>query len=765
MTRPFFYFVLCVCALFCCIGPSDAQQHWTRFDPQGTNQDAYHTVYFINPQIGFRFYAGIASMGSTILPYISREYTKIERTTDSGVTWTKLPIIGSGMFGNASLSQLCFVSVGHGYAATTVDHPGIYETWDTGSHWRRISPEQNFSGVYCARGKIFASTAARIDNSSALGSILFTSDDGKTWDSLTAIPNLDTTGKTEGFEFIDGNREDLVATVAYVIDSSVRPLVTVRKYSTFLVFSTDLGRTWQTVPMDTGYYWGTTTLHIAPHSCRILRQFVGIPTQSDDTFDLLAALPPKYDRWDTVMSHEETGAWAVGTRCATYISYANDINPKQITFIRSTDDGASFQQEVTTETKWPWAYEIDDADFCNLSVVGYGAVLYCYTGYTSRNPNSGYLFRTTDGGDGTLSIASLAPTLSFTHTIGSSTNDTLVTGCNGGVVTAIDQNLRCAITQFQTVSVNGLDSNEYSLLRTHHDGCQDLPDTTVIAIKPTHDTTRTLTVHAQYMDDEFVKTDTTFAFTLVSKVIAGNDYVLGIGLRSGTITATAGDTISIPVTLTILSGPKTLQLTKTALQEFDASMNTNLLTPLDFVSSVAEASGFVHDISQTSCGFSLLLSNGLTATGVTVLGSLRCIVRVADTEQTQVTLSKGSITSADTACLEESVPEDGSNVFVTLLPLCGVSTLEQFMKGQLPEAITGLYPNPASEELTVNFRNDLKRPISYQLIDALGISHLSRSTTTNTDVVDVSQIRPGIYYLVAQSPGGIRATREVVIDR
>lgn len=756
MTRTIACIVPCIFALLFCSRPSGAQ-HWTSLGPKGMNFDDYHTVYFINPQIGFQFFAGITSVGGLHPPYLSRQHMKLERTTDSGVTWTTLPIIGGGIIGDASLSQLCFVSVAHGYAATTIENPGIYETWDTGSHWTRISPEENFSGVYCARGTLFASTATRLDDINALGSILMTSDDGKTWDSLTTIPNFVTPQRQQAFEFVAGNLEKLVATVGYVLKKDAQDRETV------LVYSTDLGHTWQSTLLDSLYYWGTATLHIAPHSCRILRQFVGMPNPIDDTFDLLAALPPKYDRWDTVMSNEETGAWTVGTRCATYVPFASEVNPKKVTFLRSTDDGASFHRESATDSAWPWAIEIDDMDFCNLSVVGYGAVVYCYTA-TYANPNSGYLWKTIDGGDGTLSVASLAPKLSFAHSIGSGINDTLVTGCNGGVITAIDQNLRCAITQFERMSIDGLDSNEYSLVRTEHEGCLNVPDTTVIAIKPTHDTTRKLTVHSRYIDDEFVETDTSFGFTLVSKTIAGSDYVLGIVLRSGAITATAGDTISIPISMRILSGPKTLQLTTPTLQKFDVSMNTNLLTPLDFVSSVTGASGFVHDISQTSCGFSLLLSNGLIATGETVLGSLRCVVRVADTERTLISLSKGSITSADTACLEESVPEDGSNVFVTLLPLCGVPTLEQFMKGQLPSAVVGLYPNPANEQITILFRNDLKHPISYELVDALGISLCSHSATMSSAVLDVSQLRAGLYFLLVQSPEGIRAAREVAIE-
>lgn len=757
-----------VCSFLVSSALAQNAQDWTH--SKNLIMQPYRTAYFVTPEIGFTYFSGVSHVGGSSAPMAIGSQPNLERTTDGGQTWIKLPDLDRSF---SSVSDIYFDSPGHGYVAMARWAGGIYETFDTGSHWKQISKGVvGFSGVYASNGTVFASEVDPLTQYGR-GHLLYSRNDGATWDSVMTVPGLDLgsiAASGPAFEFVYGNREKLVATVCFVPDSSQQFIT----YKTYLVYSNDLGKTWQCRFLDSVYYWGMVRLNIPPHSCKIIRQFVGLLNTRDDTFNLLAAEDP-YTAWDTCMSHMETGAWIHGPSCAQYVAFASDENPKRITFMRSTDHGVSFDSVISKDTAIPWFYEIDDIDFSNFSVVGYGAIVYGYAGDYAHGRElmgrSGYLWKTSDGGDGALSVAALAPKLSFEHALSRDTNsapgkDTLIANCNGAIVTEIDQNLRCALTQFQDISINGLDSAEYSIVRTHHSACSSqLPDTTVIAIHPQHDTTRQLTVHAHFLDDEYVKTDTSFDLTLISKVVSGNAYTLGILLRSGPLTAMAGDTLSIPISMSILSGPTTLTLDQSAFQDFDLSLNTDLLTPLDFVPAAAGATGFVHDVDSSSAKFSLLFSKGLTLKTETLVGSLRCIVRVADTLQTQVMLSAGRLTTADTGCIVEAIPEDGSNVVVTLLPYCGVTILQDFMKsGLYPEGIQSIHPNPATSSVTVLFRNDLKRPISFELIDALGTVRFGDQTTNNEVELDVSRFSDGIYYLRAEAPGAPIMARKIVVS-
>ena len=73
-------------------------------------------------------------------------------------------------------------------------------------------------------------------------------------------------------------------------------------------------------------------------------------------------------------------------------------------------------------------------------------------------------------------------------------------------------------------------------------------------------------------------------------------------------------------------------------------------------------------------------------------------------------------------------------------------------------------PNPATDQVTVHFRNAMQQPISYELIDALGKTRLSGANVEDALTLDVSPLGEGVYFLRAFA-GGVSVSREILVVR
>ncbi len=370
-------------------------------------------------------------------------------------------------------------------------------------------------------------------------------------------------------------------------------------------------------------------LHISPHSCNIIREDLVDGDENWDTFSFLEASPP-YKQWDSSLLHRETGAWIVGNSCAMYLSDAcdgEDYDRDATVFLfRSTDNGASFQT-LHKNGDNPSFEEMDDDDWLNLSVVGYGAVV-----YTINSAQNNYLFwKTTDGGDGTLSASALAPRIEFGRGVFATGNDTLVmNACAPSSMIVYYQNLACAITKLDSISVSGLDPSEYSLTSTNHNDCLSLPDTSYVTLTPDSTGTYPITVNAHFVDDEYNTIDTTLNFTLV--VNAGSTPIpLSLYFKQSPITTAAGDTLEIPI---YLSGNAKLDSISITIP---FGIDTNVLRPIGFHSAIP---GLTIDSIAYANGTETvpLQVDSITLNGETLIGYLRCIVYLADTLATTVTL-------------------------------------------------------------------------------------------------------------------------------
>jgi len=750
-------------------------QHWTNVIPDlraGKNGSDLMTPYFLNENTGFVFSPGTQCIYST---YAAPNDVppNLRRTTDGGKTWMPLPFFDDLML---SISQMYFVNLTHGYAATMPSrlrdfiHPylvgrdtsGIYETTDQGDHWHRIA-SGTFISLYAANGSIFTVERQWADTiHTPCERLLSTQNNGKHWDTVMTIafPANDVRDcmasiSAYGIQKIVGNRDSLVAVIFF--DSAFYAEAYNPKFfdnRSYLAYTTNLGKTWNTKLLDSEYVFCEATLFSPPHSCQLIRQYVSTGDYFDDLYHFLRSTPD-FSTWDTIL-RKETSAYIGGSSCVQYVPVCNfETQPVDsgIALFRTTNAGSSWDL-IFTSPAFSFR-EMDDWDWQNLSVVGYGAVVY------AADVNFG-LWKCTDGGDGTLSSSMLAPKISFMHQLSDSSKDTLFTICNGGIITEIDQNLTCARTQFQHISIDGLDSSEYSIVRTHHSSCLDLPDTTVIAVNPQHDTTRYVTIHASFMDDEYATIDTSFTILMTSAMSKGRAYATSISIGPRSINAHAGDTISIPVVMSVLPASTNVTFSTASLEALKLSFNTDFLTPIAFNSLVPGASGSISNITGSSVDLSLLLSNGFSFTGQLQLGVLRCVVRVSDTMNTEVILSRCSFTSSDSGCITQSIPEGGSGVFVTLLPECGLSTLLQFMKvGKLSEFT--VYPNPAENSITIQSNLEVKNA-KIEIFDQLGKKVANWGSVIfngakKQSTFNVSSLPSGIYFLRIETEGNVRSEK------
>jgi hypothetical protein len=739
-------FGVVVLASLACGGFQVAQaQDWTQVT---LDTSVVRTPYFLDTSIGFAFNAGIVDESGLNLTYSAG---RLEKTTDGGITWQYLPFFDSI---GCSITQICFVSLQHGYIATTYGwnfvNSGIYETTDQGNNWKKISPAGlAFTGVYVANGTIFASeaTTANIANGAyyygLTGEILYSRDEGATWDSITQVSGI-TNNRTPQFQFIYGNRDSLVATV-YFDDSSYAN----GGENTYLVFSTNLGQSWQSSFLDSSYIFPIVTLHISPHTCNIIRQHMDSEDREIDYFNysFLESLPP-YTDWDSTLMQLPTFAWIAGNSCAMYLSEGVKEFPYLSPFRRSTNNGLSWVPIDTGQDSGDEFDADDNYNWQNLSVVGYGAVVFAAT-------DESELIKTTDGGDGTLSVSALAPRLEIGRGVFASGTDTLVmTECSPSSMFIYYQNLACAITTLDSLSVSGLDPSEYSFTSTDHSNCSSLPDTAFVSLTP-HDTgTYQITVTTHFVDDEYNTIDIPTSFTLV--VNPGTQPVtLSLGITPANITTAPSDTLEIPV---YLSGNATLDSTFITLP---FGMDTNLLRPIAFHSALE----ITADSQTFSNGMEIvpLRTAGLTLNGKTQIGSFRCIVYLGDTLATTISFSNATLTSINAPCVGLSLIADSVHITISA---CGDETLLHFMKtDSISITILTIAPNPAMDVLQISLMHPSSSAISYQVVDALGETRLSGVTAADALSLDVSSLPQGVYFFRATSMDGMQSGKQFVIMR
>jgi len=724
-----------------CISDLAFAQHWQKLTTPWTPEYMYYQVpYFLNSDIGFvfvttnRYSASVLTLGN---PH-GISTGRIFRTTNGGASWTRIHPFDST---EVSIQQLCFTSLSHGFALIDSTSANglitgiIYETSDTGNSWKRITaPDFSAYSVYSAGDKIFATGA----EPSVLdffafptiglfpyqipGKLFVSGDDGRSWTAVAEVPGTDV-GQ------VMGNRDSLV----YCMSTDY--------LGTFLTSSRDLGAHWAVTPLDPFSSGGVfpvlveMSIEPSPYSCDVARAWV---TDSESLADVISIYTgnlstPKVS-WKKIVT-QELGGWIAGTDCARYYSNANSLPNLDTGLYRLT--GNTIAAVGNTNL-----LEIDDDDYANISVVGHGAVVYV------GNPNqNSFILKTTDGGDGALSEAALAPQFSLAYSLSGGRTDSLI-ACTSGTVTVIDHNNSCSHTLFSGFSITGLDSSEYSITRTHHLLCDNLPDTTSITVMPLVANLRNIHVVEHFTDDEFNTVDTGFTFILNSVPKTP----IAMYLKAEELTPASGDTITIPV---YLSGVATFTGADITLP---FTLDTNRMRVIGFFPALSGVSVANQSYEQGTETIRLQTTQ-FTVSGEVLLGKLRCIVYLSDTITSSVKLSGGSFSGQGPGCTLLSV---GSGSMDFSISGCGAKTISEFLRNDELPAFT-IHPNPASMSFQV-LAQHLHLPCTYELSDALGTTRKKWTSAQSSMQIDISDLPAGNYYLLMHAEGFF-TTKHIVVTK
>lgn len=710
--------------------------------------------YFINTDTGFLFdHARAAAPGSSAYCY---------RTTNAGVDWYPTNTFDQADY---SIRQIWFATRDRGYAVVDTAYGRgatykcglLFETTDCGMDWHQISPPwMDAHSVYATGHVIFVTALTNgfvQTQSGARGTFPFadsaaiyrSTDRGMTWDSMPAGPNL-RAGSYLGLTEITGNRDSLVVVLA--ADELTQ---------TYIIHSEDLGTTWSTEALE-NENMGSSPFELQafcfPYSCNVVRVLDDIRLARLDSFAFYEGSPPfTLSSWKQVLD-AETGGWYAGTNCAQYVSNANPNSPpNKVGFIRLKDGKISY-------VGGPAETEVDDADFRNVAVVGHGAVIYA-TPYFDRTSQSAIL-RSVDGGDGQLSAGALAPKLSFEYKAidASESVDTLLV-CDSGTIIVVDRNLACSIAKLDSVTLDGLDPSAYTLTTKRDAQCRGVGDTTFIGIRRGSLLSSKFTVTGHFTDDELNSIDTSFTRTLVRRAAR---LAFLFALPANAMSAHAGDTLVIPVTLAIdpdapvtISGNTNLSV----LGKYDQDM----LGALGFTPTISGITSDAGTLSASSIRYILNAPAGFSVKTGDTIGIFRFVVRLADSMHSNFDFSVSALSSDDPRCIMTSATN--LPIAVSLSPLCGDDLMRTFMlTHQLSLAIESVTPNPATDQVRIRYRNASSQDPHFQLIDALGsVRRQGQLPSTSSDLnLEVSGLPSGVYQLALTIPAGGNAFRRVVVN-
>jgi hypothetical protein len=451
-------------------------QHWKMI---GTFHDNCWP-YFINEQVGFIYgyghYGNADGIALSATPYLMK-------TTDGGGTWSTMATgTMSGM-----ITCMHFVSLRHGYASTQPQFArysdpggGIFETLDGGNSWRQISPNGfSFIGVYSDGVRVIGTPTMSLLQSGAhqQDGISFSPDDGVTW-------QLEANALSWSF-FVLGNGDGTVITGSFP-QSAGGALST--------SFSTDAGQNWSTRIRTSVYDFQNWEQYLLPHSQIIVRPF-----EEADSGSPINRSSDLGQTWSTAyreLAEDELAGSVDGSGCIVYVQRVHTE------FLRSDDKGLTWHP-VGGPASGGYGSHL-------FTVVGNGAVVY------ALQP-TGELWKTTDGGDGTLS-PTIPYQITLSHSLGTIRQDTLIVSeCDSTKFMTTFTYASCDHAKLDTLRIDGLSQSVYQSTIRQIGIPPDEHDTAFTTIKGAAPGVYPLTIHAIYRHDEQLIGDTTYQFTLVVK--------------------------------------------------------------------------------------------------------------------------------------------------------------------------------------------------------------------------------------------------------
>ncbi len=666
---------------------SRADSQWTQIASFQQNIG----TYFLNENYGFVFTIG---QGES---WRATDTLAVYCTTDGGTNWIKMNLGDRNLQNHWGLiSSMYFVSPSQGYMSAApypyIDYSGyipedemagIYETLDSGNTWSHISTDTEYGQLYAVGSAIFYPNG-------------YSTDQGKTW---VWHPNNSSI-------IITGNRESLVSQIN--------------------ITSQDLGQTWIEWQNSAGRYTPGESDYAIPHNPNYIFSFDASAPYSNGSI-IQRSTDGGYSFF-TVWSRD-TGNGVAGTninvgggdgfvvyvQCGIQDPSVPTRVPANIGLERSTDYG-----ETWTNVGGP-----DNINFgATLSVTGHGAVVYAVD-YQNN------LWKTTDGGDGTLSSV-VHSTVTTGHTLmAGASGDSLVTKlCDSASLSLwlqfiADKNDYGGLTD---VTIDGIDSSiaTYSVSSMNYPWSTGQANSAWVTFLPKKPGTYPLTIHTHYTDDDYLDADTTFHVTLV---IQPNPSLLDL------ITNSLYD-----------FGSQKLREAATKRDTFTVAAHGCEQATVDSMIFYPDSTQF-KDFSFTN------ITTSFTPGSIPRSFTLSFKPTIADTERGSIFIYWFDGESAQV----DTIRAVGVGVADTL---AGVNTVTASNSGA-PFSIMGIQPNPAQDEITMQLSGNVQPVI--EMYDALGRGQDVRSTSLHNGIsVDVTNVPSGIYF-VRVSAGGYVQSRSVVV--
>lgn len=665
--------------------------HWTKCDT------SYHTAdsggrftanispYFLNEAIGFAYEYMIPKASPRIHP-------RLFRTKDSARTWEICDTIGI----DGGISSLWFTSAAHGYLSGTA----IYETFDTGFSWKKISQPGTIDRVLAAGNTLFMA-GSFFGNGSYGGragvfnnAFQFSTNNGLSWTSPTLVTGVNTYAYG-----LTGDGENFVAVNYYRSDDT-----------TWWVAATyDAGANWKTYAVPSQYYMVRDGGWLGNHPwCLRSRQtlycIVEYPARIVRSLDLSAG-------WDTVLSSDTSFSFDdefAGAGCTLYVASSALVSPPRTSAIqRSTDLGKSWHIIVA-----PRYNHIRDglSEFC---AAGTGATIFLFD-------DSGYIWRTKDGGDGALS-SSDRQNISVAHL--GATRDTLITQmCDSGSFSITAANSGCLRYWLDSVVIDGIGPNDYyTVLHNRSIGDGQPSDTALVTILSKKSGTYPLIVHARLRREDWASLDTTFHLTLTVKPNAG-----------------------------------LLDLTAAPLYDFGVLPVPNAVARVDSFHISAHG---CEQVTIDSIIFTPIVGNGFTFTNVASFaapqgpkpGAVKSRAFPISFLPTQPGFDSGRVVIYSF---------DGESDRTDTLRLRGLGLMPEMVgENDLSDeafAVAWLHPNPAQGEITIGLQKNPQVLVNYDVLDALGIVRLHGKTMDASLSLDLSRLPSGTYFVrIVTSEGSV----------
>jgi hypothetical protein len=176
-------------------------------------------------------------------------------------------------------------------------------------------------------------------------------------------------------------------------------------------------------------------------------------------------------------------------------------------------------------------------------------------------------------------------------------------------------------------------------------------------------------------------------------------------------------------------------------------------------SSGCSDSATVHVIENPLPVVLIDASDTITSTG-TMLTATKGVSYLWSNGDTTANISVSKAGSYFVTVIDSNGCTSTSPIF-DFVPGCGYAFLEEALDGY-PITISGIIPNPATDQFTVSFTNPTTSPIHYEIDDVLGRILTSGETSESQLSLSASDLPEGVLLLRATS-NGIVQTREFVV--